>query len=135
MQGHSYEIYGDPAYPLRPLLAKPYTGAMLSLDQQAFKKCMNSVRQAVEWGFGKIATEFAFADLKTQKILLQSVPRMYRVAIILANCHKCFYRSRVAQYFGMDPQVCDHLLRSDLPRQLFMFTTVFSTCWHEKERR
>lgn len=114
MQGHSYVIYGDPAYPLRPLLMKPYGGAMLSPDQQAFNKRMSSVRQAVEWGFGKIATEFAFVDFKkNQKILLQSVPRMYRVATILANCHTCFYGSQVARYFSLDPpHVRDYLVSS-----------------------
>lgn len=64
MQGHNYVIYGDPAYPVRPLICKPYGGASLSSAQQHFNKSMSTVRQAVEWVFGKVVTEFAFVDFK-----------------------------------------------------------------------
>ncbi|KAH7939572.1 hypothetical protein HPB52_014095 [Rhipicephalus sanguineus] len=49
-----FVIYGDPAYPLRPLLMKPYGGAALTATQQEFNSSMSAVRQAVEWGFGEI---------------------------------------------------------------------------------
>ncbi|KAL3190188.1 hypothetical protein MRX96_020497 [Rhipicephalus microplus] len=45
VQGHDYCIYGDPAYPLRPLLLKPYGGALLTPEQLAFNKAMSSVSQ------------------------------------------------------------------------------------------
>ncbi|XP_040064314.1 protein ALP1-like [Ixodes scapularis] len=63
-QGSVYTIYGDPAYPLRPLLQKPFMGASLTAAEQNFNKKMSSVRQAVEWGFGKVSTLFAFVDFK-----------------------------------------------------------------------
>lgn len=104
VKGHNYVIYGDPAYPLRPLLLKPYGGSKLSPAQEHFNKSMSSVRQAVEWGFGKIAAEFAFLDYKkNQKLLLQDVPQMYRVATILSNSHTCLYGSQVTEYFGLLP--------------------------------
>lgn len=61
VKGHNFCLYGDPAYPLRPLLLTPY-GRNVTLQQWAFNKRMSSVRQAVEWGFGKIAGLFAFLD-------------------------------------------------------------------------
>lgn len=67
VQGRHYCLYGDPAYPLRPLLLKPYGGASLTPEQRAFNKAMSSVRQAVEWGVGKIAGLFAFVDFKKNK--------------------------------------------------------------------
>ncbi|KAL3184052.1 hypothetical protein MRX96_006164 [Rhipicephalus microplus] len=73
---------------------------------------MSAVRQSVEWGFGKLIAEFAFVDLKkNQEILLQAVPRMYRVAVILTNCHACMYGSQVSTYFGVQPPCLqDHLI-------------------------
>ncbi|XP_070388867.1 uncharacterized protein [Dermacentor albipictus] len=104
VQGHDYCLYGDPAYPLRPLLLKPYGGVRITARQEAFNREMSKVRQAVEWGFGKIAGLFAFLDFrKNQKLHRQNLPRMYRVSAILANCHTCMYGSQVSQYFGLDP--------------------------------
>ncbi|KAG0427280.1 hypothetical protein HPB47_025656 [Ixodes persulcatus] len=72
VQGRSYTIYGDPAYPLRRLLMRPYAGATLTQQQVLFNSGMSTVRQAVEWGFGKIVSEFAFLDFKkNQKLYLQ----------------------------------------------------------------
>lgn len=111
VQGHSYCIYGDPAYPLRPLLLKPYVGPNLSVQQCNFNKSMSAVRQAVEWGFAKIAELFAFLDFrKNQKLYRQNVPRMYKVSTILANCHSCLYGSQVCQYFGIDPPCLEDYL-------------------------
>ncbi|KAJ8915566.1 hypothetical protein NQ315_012451 [Exocentrus adspersus] len=47
-------IYGDPAYPIRELLLRPYpNNGNLTPQQQQFNTSMSTVRQAVEWGFGK----------------------------------------------------------------------------------
>lgn len=56
-------IYGDPAYPHRVHLQCQYKGANLSNARQ-FNASMTSVRVAVEWPFGDIATYFAFNDFK-----------------------------------------------------------------------
>ncbi|XP_029849030.2 uncharacterized protein LOC115331130 [Ixodes scapularis] len=111
-QDQSYVIYGDPAYPLRRHLLKPYGGATLQQPQVDFNKAMSSVRQAVEWGFGKVVTEFAFVDFKkNQKMLLQRVPQMYKVATLLANCHTCLYGSQVTSYFHVDAPSLEEYLQ------------------------
>lgn len=89
---------------MRPLLLKPYGGALLTPEQLAFNKAMSSVRQAVEWGFGKIVGLFAFVDFKkNQKLYLQNLPRIYKASALLANCHTCLYGAQVSQYFGLEP--------------------------------
>lgn len=99
-----YVIYGDPAYPLQSLIMKPYGGYSLTPVQEAFNKGMSSVRQAVEWGFGKVVNEFAFLDFKkNQKLLRQQVGEMYKAAVILTNCHTCMYGSQVSMYFDLNP--------------------------------
>lgn len=103
-EGHEYVIYGDPAYPLKRLLFKPFGGTCLAPHHKHFNRKMSTVRQAVEWGFAKIANEFAFVDYKkNQKLMLQKVPTQYKAATILANCHTCMYGSQVSAYFDLEP--------------------------------
>ncbi|KAF0696435.1 DDE Tnp4 domain-containing protein [Aphis craccivora] len=72
---------------------------------------MSSVRQAVEWGFGKILTEFAFLDLKkNQKIHLQEVGKMYKVGVLSTNCHTCLYGSQGSNYFNILPPTLEQYL-------------------------
>lgn len=72
---------------------RPYAGA--SLTQQQVLINSGTVRQAVEWGFGKIVVEFTFLGFKkNQKLFLQDVGKMYREGTILTNCHTCLYGSR-----------------------------------------
>ncbi|KAM7311147.1 hypothetical protein ISCGN_008054 [Ixodes scapularis] len=54
VQDQKYVIYGDPAYPLGRFLYKPHRGAVLTQSEVNFNKAMSTVRQAVEWGFGKV---------------------------------------------------------------------------------
>ena len=54
----------DPAYPLKDHLLCPFGSANLTPDQRAFNKDTSSVRQCVEWGFGKVVQLFAFVDFK-----------------------------------------------------------------------
>lgn len=107
-----FVIYGDPAYPLLPLIMKPYGGTVLTSAQQAFNHGMSTVRQAVEWGFGKTVNEFAFLDFKkNQKLLQQQLAEMYKAATILANCHTCIYGSQVSQYFALQPPFLKQYLK------------------------
>lgn len=64
-------------------------------EQQEFNSHMSQVRIAVEFGFGKVISEFAFVDFKkNQKLLLQDVAAIYVTAVILTNCHSCLYSNQ-----------------------------------------
>lgn len=110
-ENNKYIIYGDPAYPMSELILKPYCNRAPTPEQVAFNKAMSSVRQAVEWGFGKILTEFAFLDFKkNQKIHLQEVGKMYKVGVLLTNCHTCLYGSQGSNYFNILPPTLEQYL-------------------------
>lgn len=106
--GEPLAIYGDPAYPHRVHLQCPYKGANLSNVQQQFNKAMSSVRVAVEWPFGEIATYFAFNDFKKNlKIGLQSVAKIYAVSCLIFNAKTCLYGSQTSQFFHLEPPSLD----------------------------
>ena len=109
--GEPYVIYGDPAYGLTRNILAPYRGVRLTDDQQEFNSQMSKVRTCVEWGFGKICQLFAFLDFKKNlKLLLQPIGEYYLVAVILVNCHTCFYGSQTAAYFDLDPPMLETYL-------------------------
>ena len=45
-------IYGDPAYPLRPQLQRPFLSAQITPLQNEWNKAMSSVRVSVKWVWG-----------------------------------------------------------------------------------
>ena len=57
--GIFFALYGDPAYPIRDYLLSPFKGAHLTEEENAFNQAMSSVRECVEWEFGKILSIFA----------------------------------------------------------------------------
>lgn len=102
--GSHYIIYGDQAYGIRELLLCPFPGRGLNEEQQHYNTSMSVVRQAVEWSFGKIISQFAFLDFKkNQKLLLQDIEEMYITANILTNCHTCLYGNQTAHFFNIEP--------------------------------
>lgn len=108
-----FVVYGDQAYGLRELLIRPYTEQELlgHPERQHFNTSMGILRIAVEWGFNKIIQEFAFLDFKkNQKILLQEVGTMYKVGMILSNCHTCLYGGQPSSYFDINPPVLEDYL-------------------------
>ncbi len=60
----NYVLYGDPAYGLHNHLLSPFKGGQLSEQQESFNKNMSSMRECVEWEFGKIVRYWAYLDLK-----------------------------------------------------------------------
>ena len=102
--GTYWVLYGDPAYPNRPQLVRPYQGAVLTPLQAEFNRKMSSARVCVEWGFGNIIRLWTFVDFKKNaKILLQPVAKYYAVATLLTNCYTCLYGNNIAAHFNLQP--------------------------------
>lgn len=88
------------------LLLTPFAGRAEDLlpHQLEFNQSMKRLRASVEWGFQKVVCLFAFVDFrKKQKLLLQDLDAMYKVAVLLTNCHTCLYGSQTATYFHIAP--------------------------------
>lgn len=114
VNGQPLCVYGDPAYPQRPHLQRPFLGQHLTPQQQQFNTGMSSVRQCVEWGFGKIIENWAFLDFKKNlKILMSPVGKLYIVGAILTNCLTCMYpwSGGLVNYFEIDPPSIEEYLQ------------------------
>lgn len=88
------------------LLITPYPGqpGNMPIHHHLFNQSMKTLRVSVEWGFSKVIQQFAFVDFKkNQKLLLQDIEAIYKVAVLLSNCHSCFYGNQTADYFGIVP--------------------------------
>jgi hypothetical protein len=87
-----YVLYGDQAYGVMELLLCLYLGRPQDLPayQVEFNRSMKILIVAVEWGFQKIVSQFAFLDLKKNlKLLLQDVESLYKVGVLLTVTHVC----------------------------------------------
>ena len=98
-------IYGDPAYPHKLQLQRPYERrAPLTDEQQAFTQSMSQVRVSVEWIFGEIVNYCKFIDYKKNlKIGLSSVGKFYSVCALLRNALTCLHGSTTSAYFNLQP--------------------------------
>jgi len=103
--GQALCIYGDPAYPHRIHLQRPYERrGPLSEEEQVFNQSMSQVRVSVEWVFGDIVNYFKFIDFKKNlKIGLSSVGKIYYVCALLRNALTCLHGSSTSTFFNVQP--------------------------------
>lgn len=74
----TFVLYGDHAYPILDLLLCPFPNrAGLPNYQQHFNESMSAVRIAVEWGFQKLLSQFAFVDFKKKSKVTSARLRKY----------------------------------------------------------
>lgn len=103
-------LYGDSGYPLSTSIIVPFKGNLQGRQKRVNKR-MSPLRVCVEWGFAKILQLFPFVDFKKNlKVGKEKVPKFYKVATILTNCHTCLYGSQVCQYFEVDPPTLEEYL-------------------------
>ena len=95
---------GDPAYPLRVFLQRPFRNPHLTPLMEAYNSSMSSVRVSVEWLFGDIIEYFKFVDFKKNlKIGMSSIGKMYIVCALLQNALSCLYGNNTATFFDLEP--------------------------------
>ncbi len=104
-QGRQLALYGDGGYGACPWLLTPFRRTQITTaERQAFNTMMSNSCIAVEWGFGKVSTLFAFVNFyHNQKVFLQNFGQYFLMATIFANLHTCMYGSEISSYFGLDP--------------------------------
>ena len=97
-------IYGDPAYGCSDLVCCPFASAEPGSRQSDFSRSMSSVREAVEWSFGRPKTLWpTVAYDKKIKVRQVTVGRTFLVSSLLTNCHCCLQPNgnQISMYFGV----------------------------------
>jgi hypothetical protein len=102
-------VFGDAAYPLSSVLQVGFRGVNLTQEQSAYNLVMSSVRESVEWSFGKIVQYYSFLDFrKNLKVMLSPVGKYFIVGAFLTNCHTCVYGSVTSSFFECFPPTLEH---------------------------
>ncbi|CAH3023901.1 unnamed protein product [Porites evermanni] len=106
-RGEVLFLYGDPAYPLRPNLMRPYCQGdvpVLTPEMEAFNTAMSSLRVSVEWLFNDVSNYFKFIDFKKNlKIGMSAVGKQYIVCALLRNVLTCLYGNITSDHFQLEP--------------------------------
>ncbi|GMF14549.1 unnamed protein product [Phytophthora fragariaefolia] len=105
-------IYGDPAYGCGAYMCSPTT--ITGGSSARFNSNVSSVREWVEWGFGrlKILWEFLNWD-KKQRVRQAPVGRNFVVGVLLLNYDTCLQPlgNQISMYFGLRPPPIDYYLQ------------------------
>ena len=84
-------IYGDPAYGCSDRVCSPFPNAAPGSREAQFNSGMSSVREAVEWSFGRLKILWpTIAYAQKQNVRQAAFGRSFLVACLLSNCHCCF---------------------------------------------
>lgn len=99
-------IYGDPAYGCCEHIVCPFPFTQSGTPRARFNAAMSSVRESVEWSFGRLKSLWGYiAYDKKQKVRQAAIGKQFFVATLLTNCHSCLQPrgNQVSMYFGVPP--------------------------------
>ncbi|KXS14935.1 hypothetical protein M427DRAFT_99265, partial [Gonapodya prolifera JEL478] len=113
-------IYGDPVYMQTLHIQVPHKGFNITPGQAAVNASMSQVRIASKWGYGKVTSVWGFVDY-TQHMQLQRTPvgTIYKVTVLLTNCHTFFYRGVTSSHFNIQPPLLEDYLHCNIYASLF----------------
>ncbi|GLB35540.1 putative DDE superfamily endonuclease [Lyophyllum shimeji] len=102
---HYFQLFGDPAYGISPVLQSPFPGLHGRTEEEtAWNNAMSKVRIEVEHGFGIVSRIFPFLDAGWKMQLFRSpVGTYYRTAVILVNGMNCLHPNQVSQRLNCPP--------------------------------
>ena len=112
VNGITYALYGDPAYPQSIYLFGGYWHPLAGTRQALWNTLMSKVREVVEWGYGEIVKHFKYLDFKcSMKIFEVPVAKYYVIGAFLANLRTTFYNNQINVYFECKTMQLEEYLR------------------------
>lgn len=99
-----YLAFGDMGYRRSDVFMTPFKKRHLSPLEQKNNEIFKKLRVSIEWSFGCVVRYFPYTAYKMQMIAgRRPIPRYYKVAVILQNCHVCLYGHQTAHSFRCPP--------------------------------
>ncbi|KAF7328087.1 DDE Tnp4 domain-containing protein [Mycena kentingensis (nom. inval.)] len=103
-----YQVFGDPAYGVRPWLLSGYPRLDLTPEQHRWNVLMAKQRIEVEHGFADVVRLWPFMNAWWKhRIWSSPVGCYYRVAILLTNASNCLRPNQTSQHFACMPPVLE----------------------------
>ncbi|KAF7334803.1 DDE Tnp4 domain-containing protein [Mycena sanguinolenta] len=108
IQQRYFQLFGDPAYGVSPLLLSPFSADQRTEEQTAWNAAMAAVRIEVEHGFGDITRQWPFLNAWWKhRVYSSPIGRYYRVAVLLANALNCLRPNQTSTYFDCEPPLLE----------------------------
>ncbi|KAF8582429.1 hypothetical protein K439DRAFT_1647605 [Ramaria rubella] len=100
-----FQVYGDSAYSVSPVMVSPYAGIVPPTpEQRAWNMAMGGVRILVEHGFGLVLQDWPQLNcFWRQRIWGTQCRVMYRVGVLLTNARACLVPNQTSCCYGCDP--------------------------------
>ncbi|KAF7302063.1 DDE Tnp4 domain-containing protein [Mycena indigotica] len=104
-----FQLFGDPAYGISPVLLSPYAHAgQRTQAEDEWNAEMAAVRIEVEHGFGDVTRHWPFLNAWWKhRVYSSPVGRYYRIGVLLTNALNCLRPNQTAQYFNCEPPVLE----------------------------
>ncbi|KAF8585008.1 hypothetical protein K439DRAFT_1646796 [Ramaria rubella] len=98
-----FQVYGDSAYGVSPIMLSPFSGA-------AFNTAIGAVRISVEHGFGIILQDWPFINcFWKHHIWGTQCGTLFHVAVLLTNTHSCLVPNQTSQQYDcMPPSLAEY---------------------------
>ncbi|KAF8574357.1 hypothetical protein K439DRAFT_1624386 [Ramaria rubella] len=108
-----FQVYGDSAYGVGPVILSPYSHVGELTDKEhVWNKPMGGVRISVEHGFGLVLQDWPFLQaFWKQKIYSNACGLLYHVIVLLTNAHSCFVPNQTAIQYHCDPLMVHEYFR------------------------
>ena len=106
---HYFQVYGDSAYGVSPVMIGPYLNAQpQSLEEGAWNMVMGGVRISVEHGFGMVLRDWPNLNCFWQQWVWGTMcGTMYCVSILLSNAHACLVQNQTSHRYNCLPPTLD----------------------------
>ena len=100
-----FQIYGNSAYGLSPVMVSPFSWVgKLMVAQQEWNVAMGQVWISVEHGFGLDLKDWAYLNaFWKQKVWGTACGVWYWVGVLLTNAHSCLVPNQTAIRYGCMP--------------------------------